>query len=138
MLWRTDDNRAKRPNRSGFTLIELLIVIVIISILAAIVVPTFNRSKRKAFRASLMSDLRGMAPSQEIYHSTHLSYNADLAVIGAVESDGVTITVNEATNIGWAATATHAGLGSDQCGIYFGTAIAAGGSPGTARSRPSS
>lgn len=44
--------------RSGFTLIELLVVIAIIAILAAILFPTFARSREEARQTSCLSNLR--------------------------------------------------------------------------------
>src|SRR5215208_6202160 len=53
--------------RKGFTLIELLIVVVIIGILAAIAIPKFANTKEKAYLASMKSDLRNMATTEESY-----------------------------------------------------------------------
>lgn len=116
-------------DRKGFTLIELLIVVVIIGILAAIAIPKFSSAREKSFRAAMMADLRNVAGLQEVYHSDNHSYSADLDDLEASLSDGVTLTVNEATGTGWAATATHQALSAEQCGIYHGDAAAAGGDP---------
>ncbi len=116
----------------GFTLIELLIVVVIIGILAAIAIPKFSSTRDKAFVASLKTDLKNLATHQEIYHNTAFTFSASLTTLEAVESDGVTITINEATGTGWAATASHAGLPTEHCGLYHGDAAPAGGDPGVA------
>ena len=118
--------------RTGFTLIELLIVVVIIGILASIAIPKFSATREKAFVSTLKSDLKNLASQQEIYHNTAFTFGGSLTVLGASVSDGVTITINEATGSGWAATATHAGLSADHCGLYQGNAAAAGGDPGPA------
>ena len=60
--------QAVRSDR-GFTLIELLIVVVIIGILAAIAIPKFANTKEKAVVASMKSDLRNLASTQESYWS---------------------------------------------------------------------
>ena len=118
--------------RNGFTLIELLIVVVIIGILASIAIPKFSSTREKAFLSTMKSDLKNLASLQEIYHNTAFSYGNTLAAVGVSVSDGVTITINEASGQGWAATASHAGLTAEHCGLYQGNAAAGGGDPGPA------
>src|SRR6187401_1191689 len=88
-------------NRKGFTLIELLIVVVIIGILAAIAIPKFANTKEKAYLASMKSDLRNMATTQEAYFADFQTYvsgtasnvgGTTAAVNGFVPSSGVTVT----------------------------------------------
>ncbi len=122
----------KRSALAGFTLIELLIVVVIIGVLAAIAIPRFSATREKAFLATLKSDLKNLAAQQEIYHGDTYSYSSALGPLNFNVSDGVTININESTNIGWAATATHTGSSSAECGMYYGSAAAAGGAPATA------
>jgi len=119
-------------NRRGFTLIELLIVVVVIGILATIAIPKFSAMRTKSYIAAVTSDLKNFASHQELYLSNEYSYAPDVATLDMTLTDNITITVNEATGIGWAATATHSGLAGAQCGIYFGTAAASGASPATA------
>ncbi len=117
-------------SEQGFTLIELLIVVVVIGILAAIAIPKFSSARENTFVATLKSDLKTLAIQQEVYHGSNLVFAGDVADTEAGVSEGVTITINENTGTGWAATATHTGLAGEQCGIYYGDAAAAGGSPG--------
>lgn len=60
-----------QPNRSlsqrGFTLLELLIVMVIISLLAAIAVPSYVQSVRHAKEAVLKEDLRTLRSAIDSY-----------------------------------------------------------------------
>ena len=118
-----------RRSTQGFTLIELLIVVVIIGILAAIAIPKFSSVREKGFRAAMMSDLKNLAAQQELYHNTHYVFAGALADAEATVSEGVTVTINENTGTGWAATAAHAGVTGAQCGVYHGDANATGGDP---------
>ena len=108
--------------RDGFTLIELLIVVVIIGILAAIAIPKFSVTREKAFFAAAKADLRNLATQQEVYHNLHYTFTTNLTDVGFVNSDGVTVTVAEASGTGWSASATHAGIPSESCAIYHGAA----------------
>ena len=118
--------------KSGFTLIELLIVVVIVGILASIAIPKFNASRERSFVSTMKSDLKNLATYQEIHHNGAFTYSTSLGTLEMVPSNGVTININEATGAGWAATAVHAGLGAEHCGLYQGNAAVAGGDPGVA------
>lgn len=119
---------------AGFTLIELLVVVVIIGILAAIAVPKFASTRERAYYAAMRSDLKNLSSQQEIYLDNAFEYAPTLTDIGFVQSGGVTVTINESTGTGWAATSAHSAIPGQQCGVYYGSAAAAGGSPAT---RPS-
>jgi len=121
--------------RKGFTLIELLIVVVIIGILAAIAIPKFANTKEKAYLASMKSDLRNMATTQEGYFSDWQVYTGGSAsnvggsttsLQGFVPSSGVTITVTAAAGppAGWSATTTHNAT-SKTCAIFINTTAVA-------------
>ena len=121
----------KACRRAGFTLIELLIVVVIIGILATIAIPKFTAMRTKSYIASVRSDLKNLSSQQEIYLSSNYTYAATLTNLDFTLTDAVTITINEATGTGWAATGTHTGLAGQQCGFFIGDAAASGASPAT-------
>jgi type IV pilus assembly protein PilA len=118
--------------RRGFTLIELLIVVVIIGILAAIAIPKFSATREKAFISAAKADLRNLSSLQEVYYNSNYSFTTDLVAVGFTNSDGVDISVDEATNLGWSATAVHDGLPGESCAIYHGNAAQV--TPATAES----
>ena len=112
-------------SQKGFTLIELLIVVVIIGILAAIAIPKFANTKEKAVVASMKSDLRNLAGTQEAFWNQNQTYYAgvvpNLGVFPFQPSSGVTITIVNSTAAGWSAQATAVPLTNTTCVIYYGT-----------------
>lgn len=60
--------------QKGFTIVELLIVIVIISILAALTILTYNGVRNKSYDASIQADLRSIAAGLKTYKMTVGSY----------------------------------------------------------------
>lgn len=110
-------------DRRGFTLIELLIVVVIIGILAAIAIPKFAATKERAFVATMRTDLRNLATSQESYFADNQSYyggSVPSALLVYNPSKGVSVTMTLGTT-GWGAVSTSTGT-TKTCALYFGDA----------------
>jgi type IV pilus assembly protein PilA len=124
------------PRRAprGFTLIELLIVTVIIGILAAIAIPKFTATKRRANRASGQADLRNLSTAQEAFYADSDRYGAvaDTALLKFALSPGntglaIALSGAPAGSTGW--NATVAVPGASTCGIHVGSAPAPSGMP---------
>ena len=126
----------RTPRTHGFTIIELLIAMVIIGVLAAIAIPKFDFSKKRGYRSALQSDLRNLITKQEMYHGDSLTYTTNTLAFPDLQSTGTTIYINFADTRGWGATAAHAGLPGEHCGVYFGTAAASTGDPATTPGTP--
>ena len=60
-----------KGNESGFTLVELLIVVIILSILAAVIIPQLRGSTENARLSSLDTNLAAVRSALEIYYLQH-------------------------------------------------------------------
>ena len=113
--------RTQHRNRNGFTLIELLIVIVIIGVLAAIAMATWNSRKNEAIVASMKSDLRNLAVSEEAYFTEFHAYASDVDDLEFRSSPDVVFTL-QADQDGWTANASHPSV-AIECGQVPGCGI---------------
>lgn len=64
-----------RSRSGGFTLIELMIVVTVIGVIAAIAIPTYDSSVRKARRGQAKADLVEAAQMMERYYTLNRSYS---------------------------------------------------------------
>ena len=74
----TDENRTR-----GFSMVELMIVVVIISILAAIAIPSYRQYVLKGHRSEATRALQDLASRQENYYFSNNEYTDNLADLGA-------------------------------------------------------
>lgn len=114
-------HRNKRARSKGFTLIELMIVIAILGILAAIAIPSYQDSVRRAKRADAQGALMGLANAMERHFTANNTFlGAGSPDTGAptifstqVPVDGGTayynLTISAATASSYTLTATATG-----------------------------
>lgn len=83
-------------NRKGFTIVELLIVIVVIGILAAIVIISYNGIQQRARTSAVTADLVNTYKQLTAYQLDNSAYPTTLAAAGINGSGGTTFqyTVN--------------------------------------------
>jgi len=108
--------------RKGFTLIELLIVVVIIGVLASIAIPKFANTKAKARLAAIKSDLKNLATAQEAYLFDNGTYADVVGKLNFSGSQGVVLSISEATPGGWSGKSTHPLSFPLECALFIGTA----------------
>lgn len=65
---------SKLKNNRGFTIVELLIVIVVIGILAALVIVTYNGIQQKARNTERKTDIKALQGHMEAYWADNAKY----------------------------------------------------------------
>lgn len=122
---------------SGFTLIELMIVVVVISILASIAIPSYQETVHRAKRADAQSALMGLANVMERFFTENNTYcgsesggTVGTCAAGApgifsanVPLDGgatfFNLTISAVTAVSYTLTATRTGsMTGDKCGDF--------------------
>jgi len=99
------------PTR-GFSMIELMIVVVIISILAAIAIPSYRQYVMKGHRSEATRALQDIASRQESYYFSNNEYTDNLANLGASSSIAgayFTVAIPSASSSDYEITATARG-----------------------------
>ncbi len=109
-----------RKNMSGITLIELMIVVVVVSILAAIAFPNYQEFSARAKRNEARAALLRLATNQERFYLNNNTFTQDLTSLGfsatptwTTETGYYTIQVTAADATNFTATATYLQGGSE-------------------------
>lgn len=110
--------RQQLRSEEGLTVIELLIVMIIIGVLASITYAMWNDRKAEAIVASMKSDLRNLAVSEEAYFVDYQAYASDVDDLEFRSSPDVVFTL-QADQDGWTANASHPAV-STECALYIG------------------
>lgn len=89
---------AKTHTEKGFTIVELLIVVVVIAILAAITIVSYNGIQSRANLSAIQSDLRNVVNRVEMYKAEKGTYpannDATMSTLGLVASKSLYDTSN--------------------------------------------
>ena len=103
-----------RRRMQGITLIELMIVVVIVSILAAVAYPNYQEFTARAKRNEARAALLRLATNQERFYLNNNTFTQDLTSLGfattptwTTETGYYTIQVTAANASNFTATATY-------------------------------
>jgi type IV pilus assembly protein PilE len=109
-----------RRRMQGITLIELMIVVVIVSILAAVAYPNYQEFTARAKRNEARAALLRLATNQERFYLNNNTFTQDLTSLGfgttptwTTETGYYTIQVTAANASNFTATATYLQGGSE-------------------------
>lgn len=128
----------KGVNR-GFTLIELMIAVAVVSILAAVALPSYQQYLRRGARADAQSHMMDIAARQGQFLIDNRAYAASVSALGMTTPSSVstkyTITITPATSPPTftitAAPVAGSSQASDTCGTLTLTSAGAKTASGT-------
>lgn len=109
---------------AGFTLIEVMIVVVIVAILAAIALPSYQNYIQKSRRVDARETLMRIATLQERHFFQNSAYSADEGKFGGTTSPegwytiSVTCSTTACNDFTATATATGAQAKDTQCAVF--------------------
>ena len=110
-----------RRNMHGITLIELMIVVVVVSILAAVAFPNYQEFSARAKRNEAKAALLQIATNQERFYLNNNTFTQDMTALGfsadpfTTDTGSYVIVVTSADATNYSATATYQ-LGGSEAG----------------------
>ena len=110
-----------RRNMRGITLIELMIVVVVVSILAAVAFPNYQEFSARAKRNEAKAALLQIATNQERFYLNNNTFTQDMTALGfsadpfTTDTGSYVIVVTSADATNYSATATYQ-LGGSEAG----------------------
>ena len=104
-------NSMRANAMAGFTLVEMMIVVVVLTLLAAIAIPTYSNQIRKSRRSEAKTALLDLAGREERYMATNGTYTSSAANLGystftSIGSGYYSLAVTAGANGAGALTAT--------------------------------
>ena len=102
-----------RKHMQGITLIELMIVVVVVSILAAIAFPNYQEFSARAKRNEAKAALLQIATNQERFYLNNNTFTQDMTALGfsadpfTTDTGSYVIDVTSADATNYSATATY-------------------------------
>lgn len=114
-----------RHKKRGMTLIELMIVMVIISVLASIAIPSWTAMVQKSRRSDAVNILLLAQVEQEKYRANNTTYASSMSDLGlstydSADREHYRVTVQSASATAYLITAAPNGAqsGDTECGTF--------------------
>jgi type IV pilus assembly protein PilA len=108
---------------TGFTLIELLLVVTIISIVAALAIPSIVQARKQAHEGSAIGSMRQILTAETMFRESDMEHdgNIDYGMLSELNNTQLLDSVlGSGTKAGYAFSVTYSFSSSDF--LWFGTA----------------
>ena len=118
---------ARRPARRAFTLVEMMVVVVIVGVLAALAIPSYQRALEQSKADVAAANLRAIWSAERVYWLEYQTYQSNLATLQSLgildpaivlSNMGFVYAVPSAGANAFQATATRSGTSSGYSGHY--------------------
>jgi len=73
----------------GFTLVEIMIVVVMIGLLAAISIPSFQKARRSSIKSTMVNDIKQLASAANQYYLEYLCTSVDVTRLVNTKTDSL-------------------------------------------------